>query len=121
MSISEHMVMNHFTTVLLVILCGIKLHSQKKARDVEMRYFWVTLLSCFLLAIQDAMETYAATDPDLRFWRIAAREGCTAILGCDAHQPRWVTDPGSEAKAVKMAEDLGLPLLREVSLRPLTG
>ena len=59
--------------------------------------------------------------PDLRFWRIAAREGCTAILGCDAHQPRWVTDPGSEAKAVKMAEDLGLPLLREVSLRPLNG
>ena len=70
MSIWEHMVMNHFTTVLLVILCGIKLHSQKKARDVEMRYFWVTLLSCFLLAIQDAMETYAATDPDLRFWRV---------------------------------------------------
>ncbi len=59
--------------------------------------------------------------PDLRFWRIAAREGCTGILGCDAHQPRWVTDPGSEAKAVKLAEDLGLPLLREVTLRPLNG
>ena len=70
MSIWEHMVMNHFTTVLLVILCGIKLHSQKKARDVEMRYFWVTLLSCFLLAIQDALETYAASDSDLRFWRV---------------------------------------------------
>lgn len=59
--------------------------------------------------------------PDLRFWRIAAREGCQAILGCDAHQPRWVTDPGSEARAERMAEDLGLKLLREVPIRPLIG
>ena len=58
--------------------------------------------------------------PDLRFWRIAAREGCAAILGCDAHQPRWVADPGSEEKAERMAKDLGLELLREVPLRELS-
>ena len=70
MSIAQHMVMNHFTTVLLVILCGIRLYSQKKTRDAELRYFWLTLLSCFLLVIQDSVETYAATDPDLRNLRV---------------------------------------------------
>ena len=57
--------------------------------------------------------------PAERFWQIAAREGCRAILGCDAHQPQWVTDPGSEAKAVQMAADLGLELLEQVPLRSL--
>ena len=70
MSASQHIVMDHFTTILLVILCGIKLHSLKKARDVELRYFWLTLISCFLLAVQDALESFAALDPDLLFWRI---------------------------------------------------
>lgn len=70
MSVAQHMLINHFTTMLLIVLCGIKLHSQKKARDVEIRYFWITLLSCFLLVIQDMLETYAATDPALRFWRV---------------------------------------------------
>ena len=70
MSIAQHMVMNHFTTVFLVILCGIRLYSQKKTRDAEFRYFWLTLLSCFLLVIQDSVETYAATDPDLRNVRV---------------------------------------------------
>lgn len=57
--------------------------------------------------------------PDPRFWRIAAEEGCQAILGCDAHQPQWVTDPVSEEKALRMAADLGLTVLREASIRSL--
>ena len=70
MTVMQHMVCDHFTTILLVVLCAIKLHSQKKARDVDMRYFWVTLLSCCLLAIQDMVETYASTDPEMRFLRV---------------------------------------------------
>ncbi len=57
--------------------------------------------------------------PDERFWRIAAREGNAVILGCDAHQPRWVTDSGSEEKAARMVRDLGLELLPQVRLRSL--
>ena len=60
----------HYTTVLLVILCGIKLHALKKTKDVELRFFWLTLVCCFLLFIQDILETYAALNPELRFWRI---------------------------------------------------
>ena len=60
----------HFTTLFLAVLCGIKLRAQKKAKDVEMRFFWTTLLCCFLLVIEDILETICAADPDLRFWRI---------------------------------------------------
>ena len=69
MSILQRMVISHFTTVLLVILCGIKLYSQKKARDVELRYFWLTLVCCILLTLQDMLETITSLDPALRFWR----------------------------------------------------
>ncbi len=58
--------------------------------------------------------------PCRRFWEIAAREGCRAILGCDAHQPRWVTDPVSEEKVKAMTEELGMELLPLAPLRLLT-
>ena len=68
----------HFTTILLAILCGIKLSAQKKAKDVEMHFFWMTLICCFLLVIQDILESYCALHPELRFWRILL-----SILGYD--------------------------------------
>ena len=63
--------MNHYTTVLLVVLCGIKLYSQKKTRDVELRFIWLTLLCCALLVAQDILESYAALEPSLRVLRIS--------------------------------------------------
>ena len=57
--------------------------------------------------------------PDERFWQVAAQEGNEVILGCDAHQPRRVTDPESEEKALRMAERLGLKLIPQVPLRRL--
>ena len=74
-----------------------------------------TPLEINLLGIRDGRHY-----PEERFWRIAAEEGCTAILGCDAHQPPWVTDPLSEEKAVEMARRLGLKLLTQVPLRRLS-
>lgn len=56
--------------------------------------------------------------PNPRFWEMAAQEGCTVILGCDAHRPEDVTDPESEKTALKMVQTLGLKLLDTVSLRP---
>ena len=60
----------HFTTVLLAVLCCIKLRAQQKAKDAEMRFFWMTLVCCFLLVLEDILESCAAENPDLRFWRI---------------------------------------------------
>ena len=58
--------------------------------------------------------------PDERFWRIAAGEGNTVVLGCDAHQPQWVTDPKSEEAARSMAERLGLKLIPQAPIRDIS-
>lgn len=52
------------------------------------------------------------------FWQIAAEEGCQAVLGSDAHEPRWVCDPETEEKAKVLAKQYGLALLQEL---PITG
>ena len=43
----------------------------------------------------------------------------SVILGCDAHEPRHVSDPESEKKALRMVNELGLTLLDRVTLRPI--
>ena len=93
------LISRHFITVLLVLLCGIKLCAQKKTKDAELRYFWITLLCCFLLVIQDILEGYTATNPELRFWRIllsvigydlrpAAAVGLLLVV-CPAERRSW--------------------------------
>ena len=57
--------------------------------------------------------------PDERFWRIAAEEGNTVLLGCDAHRPADLEDRASEEKALALAEKLGLKLTERVRLRAL--
>lgn len=70
MSALDLLLTRHFLTGLLILVCGIKLYSQKKAKDAELRYFWMTLICCALLVMQDVAESLAAQDPDLRFFRI---------------------------------------------------
>ena len=59
--------------------------------------------------------------PDRRFWRIAAEEGCQAVLGCDAHQPEGLLIPELCAWGENLARELGLALLETVPLRPPLG
>ena len=55
--------------------------------------------------------------PNIRFWEMAAQEGCQVVFGCDAHRPENVTDPTSEKIALEMVNNLGLELLETVALR----
>lgn len=73
-----------------------------------------TPLEINLLGIRDARHY-----PDDRFWRIAGEEGCTAILGCDAHQPDVVNDKASEKIARKKAEAFGLKTIDCTTLRKI--
>lgn len=59
----------NFISVFLVVLISIKLYAQNKSRDADLRYFWLTLVCCALLTIQDILEAFTAQDPSLRFWR----------------------------------------------------
>lgn len=49
--------------------------------------------------------------PYFRFWEAAAREGCDAILGVDAHDPARLTTPDYEA-ADRYLRSLGLNVIR---------
>lgn len=55
--------------------------------------------------------------PNIRFWELAAQEGCVCILGRDAHDPQALLDGETEARAVKTIDSLGLHLLDKVPLR----
>lgn len=57
--------------------------------------------------------------PDIRFWRIAAEENCSVILGCDTHDPESLKNQASEVRARAMIDELGLKLLERAELRPV--
>ena len=57
--------------------------------------------------------------PDLRFWRLAAEEGNTVVIGADAHEAWAVDNKEKEAIAMEMVKQLDLPLLKTVELRKI--
>ena len=59
----------HLVTLFLILLFSMKLGVQKSAQDAELKFFWLTVFSCLLLVVEDALETMSQTDPSLRFWR----------------------------------------------------
>lgn len=66
----EKLLRIHFITLILIVVLGIKLYNQKKAKDAELHYFWMTLTCCFVLVLQDVVESLCALDSDMRFFRI---------------------------------------------------
>ena len=64
----EYLIKNVYT-IFLIILFGIRLLSKKTFKNVETKYFWLTLISCLLLVMQDILEEMASRDPSLWFWR----------------------------------------------------
>jgi len=57
--------------------------------------------------------------PDLRFWELAAEEGCQAVLGWDAHAPEHLKREAEERKLRSMARELGIPILDTVPLQSI--
>lgn len=57
--------------------------------------------------------------PDVRFWELAAEEGCPVILGCDTHVSKHLLEEKTEQQALEMIERFGLELLETVPLRPI--
>ncbi len=60
---------NNMVTLFLIVLFGIRLLGKKSFQNAETKYFWLTLISCFLLVLADAAEAAASLDPAMRFWR----------------------------------------------------
>ena len=57
--------------------------------------------------------------PNWHFWEIAAEEGCSVILGRDAHDPAAFFGKEAEDLALRKVKELGLQLLETVELRPI--
>jgi len=54
--------------------------------------------------------------PDRRFWRIAAREGCSVIMGVDAHMPEDLELSQIEPLAREYLKELGITPMETVKL-----
>ena len=57
--------------------------------------------------------------PDIRFWALAAEEGCQAIIGWDAHAPEQLWKQEAERTMRNAAKRFGLDLLETVEFRKL--
>ena len=55
--------------------------------------------------------------PTERFWEIAADIDCTAIIGCDAHDPCVFADRALVERGYRWAERFGVSLVRCLTLR----
>ena len=55
--------------------------------------------------------------PDIRFWALAAEEGCQAVIGWDAHAPEQLCRPDAERTMRKAAKRFGLELLDTVEFK----
>ena len=59
----------HLVTLFLILLFTIRLFSRKNFRDMETKYFGLTVISCLILVLEDTLEVLASTKPSMRFWR----------------------------------------------------
>lgn len=55
--------------------------------------------------------------PNEKFWEVAAKYGCKAILGCDAHSPESLSDLQIEKKARELAQKVGIEIIDTVQLK----
>ena len=53
------------------------------------------------------------------FWDIAAEEGCSAVIGMDAHKPEAILDFSSEERARQLAAERGMKVLETIRLRKI--
>lgn len=58
--------------------------------------------------------------PHIAFWEIAAEEGCTAIIGVDAHRPEALLEYGYE-EACAMLDSLGIRRVSTLSFQGHSG
>ena len=55
--------------------------------------------------------------PNPLFWQVAAEEGCTAILGCDAHKAEALLDVETEQRALALAAQAGIRVAEKAELK----
>lgn len=57
--------------------------------------------------------------PNPAFWQTAAEEGCSVVLGCDAHAPEHLNKLEAEEQLLALVRELGLHLMETVPLKKI--
>ena len=66
----ENLISRHLVALFMILIFSIVLHFRKSFRNLEARYFWLTIISCFFFFFEDLLETMTAEIPALRIWSI---------------------------------------------------
>lgn len=86
----------------------------------EMRGICQDAKSCGMLLEYNLLGLRAKRSyPVGEFWEMAAEEGCTAVLGIDAHDPESLNDPQTEQEARENLKKLGIPLEENPIIRKI--
>ena len=64
------MLSRHFVTLIVIILFTVNLLNRRSFKSSGANFFWIMIVSCFVLIIEDIAETFASLYPAMRFWRI---------------------------------------------------
>ena len=59
----------HIVAVFVILIFSILLLKRKSFKNTEVRFFWLTVLSCLFLVLADIAEAFCSEDPSLRFFR----------------------------------------------------
>ena len=89
-----------------------KVYSQQMRRICQEAKACDMLLEVNLLGIMEARHY-----PNPLFWEQAAIEGCSVILGRDAHSPKHLLDSATEQRAMDLVRHFELNLVDTVALR----
>ena len=54
----------HFITIFLIVGFAMKLRSQRRAGDTNLRYFWLTVFSAIVLVAADSLDVWAQQEQD---------------------------------------------------------
>lgn len=63
------MLSRNLVALFVIALFSVKLWSGKQFRNTDTQFFWLTLISCLFLVLENVFETATATDPALRLIR----------------------------------------------------
>lgn len=67
----------HLVTLFLILLFSVMLWTRKSFRNMATRYFWLTVISCLLLVLEDSLEGMASGDPPCGFGGYCSRYSVT--------------------------------------------
>ena len=64
------LLLRHIITIFMIILFSIKIWNRKSFRNMETNNFWLTIISVLVLVVEDILESYAAENTALWYWRV---------------------------------------------------